>query len=50
MTIILNGRTYRVARLGDARVVTVETGPRTSRLAAPHIALMILSGLSVPIL
>lgn len=45
--IVLNGRTYRVVRLGDARVVIVQTGPRTSRLALPYIARMILSGLDV---
>jgi hypothetical protein len=51
MTITLNGKTYRPARDSDGnRVVIVETGPRTSRLADPEIAAKVMRGfLLVPL-
>ena len=49
ITVTLNGREYRVVRLADARVVIVRRGAHW-RLAAPHVASMILSGLSLPTL
>lgn len=45
MTISLNGRAYRlVLDLAGRMVVTVETGPRSSRIADPGTAKRILAG------
>lgn len=54
MSITLNGATYRVVRFNGKSIVTVETGHRHSRLASPvelaepHIALLVLAGLTTP--
>lgn len=46
MSITLNGRTYRLALdLAGRMVVTVETGPRSSRIADPSTAKRILAGI-----
>lgn len=49
MTISLNGRVYRVVRLADTRVVIVRTRAGRYRMASPHVARMILSGLTLAV-
>lgn len=45
MKITLNGHVYRSARDSDGnRVVLVETGPRTSRMADPETAAKVFAG------
>ena len=45
ITITLNGRTYRVVRLGDARTVIVRVSRTQWRLAPSSIARAVLAGL-----
>jgi hypothetical protein len=51
MTITLNGQVYRPVRDSDGnRLVTVETGPRTSRLADPATTAKVMAGfLTMPV-
>ena len=47
ITVTLNGQTYRVVRLGDARTVIVRVSRTQWRLAPSSIARAVLAGFNV---
>lgn len=49
MTVTFDGRTFRVVLDTAGRIVViVETGPRSSRVASPHMAEVVLAGFNTP--